>query len=111
MIKSLKSVRHPKKTKKQLISDLKGKGVKLIIHYSRDELHQLALENEIELTFTEPVIIPGWLGKPKGLLHVLWERGWINEDEISKYSVDGKTSTEMKIIKSKMSFKGMCYVP
>ena len=79
-----------KKTKKQLIRELKGKGVNLIKHYSRDQLHQLALENEIVLTFTEPVVIPGWLGKPKGLLQVLWERGWINEVEIGIYSVDGE---------------------
>ena len=57
-----------KKTKKQLISDLKEKGLKFNKHYSRDELHQLALENKIELTFTEPVVVLGWIGKPKGLL-------------------------------------------
>jgi hypothetical protein len=28
---------------------------------------------------------PGWAGKGKGLLQVLWERGWIDESKISEY--------------------------
>jgi hypothetical protein len=28
---------------------------------------------------------PGWIGKGKGLLQVLWERGWIDESKISEY--------------------------
>ncbi len=27
----------------------------------------------------------GWAGKGKGLLQVLWERGWIDESKISEY--------------------------
>jgi hypothetical protein len=30
-------------------------------------------------------LIPGWAGKGKGLLQVLWERGWIDESKISQY--------------------------
>ncbi len=29
--------------------------------------------------------IPGWAGKEKGLLQVLWERGWIDETKTSQY--------------------------
>ena len=78
------------KTKKQLLSDLKQKGVKISRHYTKEELHHLASANKVALTFVEPVVIPGWCGKPKGLLQVLWERGWINVAEIDRYSVDGK---------------------
>ena len=28
---------------------------------------------------------PGWAGKGKGLLQVLWERGWIDESKIARY--------------------------
>ena len=65
------------KTKEQSISDFKEKGFKFNNHYSKEEIHQLTLDNGVELTFTKPVVIPGWIGKPKGLLQVLWERGWI----------------------------------
>ncbi len=27
----------------------------------------------------------GWAGKGKGLLQILWERGWIDESKISEY--------------------------
>jgi hypothetical protein len=30
-------------------------------------------------------LIPGWAGKGKGLLQVLWERGWIDKSKISQY--------------------------
>ncbi len=30
----------------------------------------------------------GWIGQPKGLLQVLWERGWIDKGHIEKYSID-----------------------
>ena len=32
----------------------------------------------------------GWLGKPKGFLQVLWERGWIDKNNVSKYTLKGK---------------------
>ena len=49
------------KTKKQLIRELKEKGVKLIKYYSRDQLHQLALENEISLPSQNLWLFPdGW---------------------------------------------------
>ena len=32
------------------------------------------------------------MGNPKGLLQVLWERGWIDETKIGEYSLKGKTS-------------------
>ena len=28
---------------------------------------------------------PGWAGKGKGLLQVLWEHGWIDESKIARY--------------------------
>ena len=42
-------------------------------------------------TFTRSKkIIPGWLDKPKGLLKVLWERGFIDELMLTSYSEKGK---------------------
>ena len=36
------------------------------------------------------VITPGWQGKPKGVLQVLWERGLIESKALDKYTVDGR---------------------
>ncbi|KAI2496106.1 hypothetical protein MHU86_18383 [Fragilaria crotonensis] len=33
----------------------------------------------------------GWEGQPKGLLQVLWERGWINEAQHDKCTMDVAT--------------------
>ena len=39
----------------------------------------------------ERIVDEGWVGKPKGLLQVLWETGWINPDKPrSKYKKSAK---------------------
>ncbi len=42
-----------------------------------EDLHLLAGNHGIATTIEEDEVIPGWLGKSKGLLQILWERGWI----------------------------------
>jgi hypothetical protein len=46
-------------------------------------------------TVEEQKVKEGWLGKPKGMLQVLWERGWIDSSKVVtarslQYSKDGK---------------------
>jgi hypothetical protein len=46
-------------------------------------------------TVEEQKVKEGWLGKPKGMLQVLWERGWIDLSKVvtarsMRYSKDGK---------------------
>ena len=52
-------------------------------------MEQLAKEYGISLTCEEEVVEEGWLEKPKGLLQVLWERGWVDENRVSEYSLKG----------------------
>jgi hypothetical protein len=50
------------------------------------DLRKLSSNLGISTTRTiTPRLIPGWAGKGKGLLQVLWERGWIDESKISQY--------------------------
>ena len=49
----------------------------------------MAKDYKIELTCQVEVIEEGWGGRPKGLLQVLWERGWVDERKISEYSLKG----------------------
>jgi hypothetical protein len=49
----------------------------------------------ISITIEEQKVKEGWLGKPKGMLQILWERGWIDSTEVGtarsmRYSKDGK---------------------
>ena len=49
------------------------------------ELSDLCRRNRIELAVEQPVIAEGWMGAAKGLFQVLWERGWIDPNNMHKY--------------------------
>ncbi len=34
------------------------------------------------MTVKEYQVKEGWLGKPKGMLQILWERGWIDSTQV-----------------------------
>ena len=64
-------------TKKQLVQALEQKGI--IASGKAAELKKLAENNGILTVFQEQKKEEGWEGKPKGMLQVLWERGWVDE--------------------------------
>ena len=78
------------KTKKEIKKELNEKGHNVRGHCGREDLEELARKNSIALTYETDVIEEGWLGKPKGLLQVLWERGWIDKNKVNEYSLKGK---------------------
>ena len=41
---------------------------------------------QITKRITKRLVRKGWLNKAKGLKQVLWERGWIDESNLSNYS-------------------------
>jgi hypothetical protein len=43
------------------------------------ELKKIAENNGIRTIFQEQKKEEGWEGKPKGMLQVLWEQGWVDE--------------------------------
>jgi hypothetical protein len=55
----------------------------------------LCSPRNISITVQEQEVKGGWLGKPKGMLQILWERGWINSSKAvtarsMRYSKDEK---------------------
>jgi hypothetical protein len=80
------------KTKAELIQDLEAAAVALPRgkHHSKLELQTFSQANAIPLRITRPVIKEGWLGKPKGLMQVLLERGHIDTTELASYTLDGR---------------------
>jgi hypothetical protein len=44
----------------------------------------------IDLVEITPKIQLGWEGQLKGMLQVLWERGWIDENNLVKYTFSGR---------------------
>jgi hypothetical protein len=63
--------------------------------YLKADLLALCGQRNILVTIKECQVKEGWLGKPKGMLQILWERGWIDlTKDVSgrsmRYSKDGK---------------------
>ena len=63
--------------------------------YLKDDLVALCGQRNISVTVEECELKEGWLGKPKGMLQVLWERGWIDPTKVvssrsMRYSKEGK---------------------
>jgi hypothetical protein len=58
--------------------------------YTKKELQEFARIRGIDLFEEKEHIITGWMGQPKGLLQILWERGLIPEHSLEKYTLDGR---------------------
>ncbi len=75
------------KTKQELSDELNENQINKIDpkKFKLAELQDLATLKGIEFTKRKETKRPGWVGAPKGLLQVLWERGWIEEKLYKKY--------------------------
>ena len=95
------------KTKAELAKDLEAAGVSLQRgkHHTKLELQGFAEKNRIPLRISRPVVKDGWLGKPKGLLQVLWERGLIDATKRSAYTLDGRKNRDTGEVNSSMSLR------
>ena len=87
-----KKVGHREITKKELVDALmntdrgKDDGRLTLSKMLVRDLRKLAANLSIPTTkLVTHQMKPGWAGKGKGLLQVLWERGWIDESKISQY--------------------------
>ena len=87
-----KKVKHREITKKELVDVLmntdrgKDDGRLTLSKMLVRDLRKLAANLGIPTTkLVTHQMKPGWAGKGKGLLQVLWERGWIDESKISQY--------------------------
>jgi hypothetical protein len=81
------------RTRNKTIAELKTELAPLNIlnnrrKYRLTELQEIAKNNDIDLKTERTREKKGWQGQPKGLLQVLWERGWVDEGQIDKYTVD-----------------------
>jgi hypothetical protein len=59
------------------------------------EFQKLASQNNVSIWKCAEDVEEGWLGKPKGLLQILWERGFIDpgiQNPEKYYTLDGKKS-------------------
>jgi hypothetical protein len=82
-----------RKSKNQLMKELiETKGYNPTRQYTRKQIEQTATEFGMDLDEEVGEVLEGWIGKPKGMYQILWERGWIDATKrFSDYSNDGKT--------------------
>lgn len=73
------------RTKKDLVEALESAGVVLQrkTNHTKKELQQFARNHGISLHVNKADITQGWEGRPKGLLQILWERGWIDPSMVN----------------------------
>ena len=85
-----------KKTKTEMLIELRRKGIDTTKkRYLVTDLLTMCNENNIDVNKTQSNDIPGWVGKPKGMLQILYERGYIDPNLVTnprsmRYSKMGK---------------------
>ena len=91
------------RTRNKTIAELKAELQPLNIlnerrSYRLTELQELAQTNNIETKIVRTREKKGWEGQPKGLLQVLWERGWIDEGQLQKYTMVPATDDDGQVL-------------
>lgn len=61
-------------------------------------MQELAKSNNIDVKTIRLREKKGWEGQPKGLLQVLWERGWIDEGNLEKYTMEPATDADGEVL-------------
>ena len=81
-----------KKTIDEIVTLLESEhGFKANRRYRQAEIHNIASQYGIPIeTEVENSTIEGWYNRPKGLLQVLYERGYVDINNLSKYSKNGR---------------------
>lgn len=97
------------RNKANLISDLQAKSINCK-GKNKKELIELCTIHEIPINCKETKTTEGWEGKSKGLLQVLWERGFIDNTQLSNYTIDGKKDEfgHVNLETSLRHLMGMC---
>lgn len=77
------------KTKEMILDDLKVRGIN--VSGTVLQLKEIAKQNNIPLVYEQQEVLKGWEGQPKGMLQVLWERGFIDASKSEKYyTIEGR---------------------
>jgi hypothetical protein len=72
----------------------------LLARGKKTELIKRCEDNGIRTIETTQKIEEGWQGKPKGLLQILWERGWIDANNLGNYTMSGRQNASGVLMKN-----------
>jgi hypothetical protein len=77
------------RTKQQLANALRDEaGITVDPLRPMSEIKEYAERHGINLQYEKTRVTEGWQGKPKGLLQILWERGWIDPCKCTTFRND-----------------------
>ena len=93
-----------RKRKKMLVNEIKESGYQIQEYLSKDKLERISNSRQIALTYKHSVKREGWMEKPKDLLQVIWEQGFLDESNLNLYSLKGKKNQLDKDGKPKEDF-------
>ena len=65
---------------------------------NRKKLQDLTILHNLPTKYEETVIDEGWVGKPKGALQILFERGWVDPQKLGEYTWKGKDRNESVLV-------------
>ena len=57
---------------------------------NKKKLQEIATLHNLPTKYEQQIIDEGWVGKPKGALQILFKRGWIDLENINKYTWKGR---------------------
>jgi len=93
---------------KQLKKELREAGVPLPLYRMRQaDLHVLAQTHGLSLMVHKPDVLPGWEGKAKGILQILWERGLIDESNYKSFTLNGRKNPVTGLIDESTSLRAI----
>jgi hypothetical protein len=78
-----------KMKKSQLTEQLKKEGLPFQPGDTRKKLVAACVAHGLPVTYQESRIVEGWVGKAKGSLQILFERGWIDTNRLDCYTNKG----------------------
>ena len=93
-------------TKAELIRTISDRTGNNRIRGTLQEIHNLAQLNNIPIHYETRKTKEGWVSKPKGMLQILYERGYIdtqnktNEEIMSYYTVNGRKDINGDVIEA-----------
>jgi hypothetical protein len=103
----------PPRMQNKTIAELKSELAPLGVlndrrNYRLKELQELAEKKNIETTKVRVTEKKGWEGRAKGLLQVLWERGWIDVSQLDRYSMEPATDENGQVLEGAEEWSLKC---
>ena len=68
----------------------------------------MARAKDIDITTNVTRERKGWQGQPKGLLQVLWERGWIDTGNLDKYTMSPASDADGEVLEGAEQWSLLC---